>query len=510
MKKILTALLTAILICTAIMPATAFAANSPPSPLGFMVTAGGQVNNVNMIPGTAGEVKGTNDTVAVKWAMDDDGYFTISFEQSGSYTFGFRGLKDNNKDATFGGYLIGAGGGGGGATYGSSWAVGQGGSGGQVIQYGWSPFKSGWKVSEYTTNTIINVGKGGNPGMQFDICACGGDKCPLGGYSSYQAIQQRGNNDGERGGNTSFGSYTAQGGAGGRGGQTTGQFYSGTSASPGQQGQGSGSFAFWGVEYPCGLPGLGGSFGLDDGPGGNATYFHEGNMSYGTIGQSFGGKGNGGGGAALSYTYGHSQMSGTGTGEGKGSYSRTVQGSAAKGGDSPTYNGYVYLQGQVHVTDSGYPKTIERVQLVASVQPTEVNPIPDVEWESTNVSVAKVTPTGTVLVKAGGDATITASVKKFNLQDSYAIHANGGSSKTTITVSVNGTLSKVGDKAQMKAKDGSGKDITSSVYWASSNTNVAVVDKNSGAIEIKANGQATITANMPDASQGAYNVNITG
>ena len=469
------------------------------SPLGFTVKylsdPEPKERTVTMIPGQSGSLDDSKHKQYLRWAMDDEGYFTVSFEKAGSYEFRFTDLSEDNAKATFGATVIGAGGGGGGANTSPQEAIGNGGSGGDVVRKTWSEFSSGLCISSYQKKVKVTVGKGGKPGKKFEICTCGGDKCPLGGKSELPESGSK--NNGAAGEDTVFGSIRANGGEAGKGCTTTGGRDSGIRAKAGTNGKNCGTYIFWGVEYNCGFAGDGGSFGVNDGPGGDPAYFHDpGTVSFGRSGTTVAGKGNGGGGSGMSYSFGHPQFSGTGTGEGNGSYSHTVEGTPAKGGDSSCYNGYVYLEGRVHSPKESKP-VIERYQLVATVYPTIINPIPIVSWESTNVNNAKVSPVGVVSVYGEGEATVTATAKAYGVQGIYLIN-NG---KDGVRIEAGNKLEKAGDTAVLSVAD-SAPD--SYVFWSTTNEAVASIRSGTGEVTIQKSGTAVITATLADGRQGSY------
>ena len=476
--------------------------NERASPLGFAVTdlseLGSSEKTVLMIPGQSGTLETNSGMQYLRWAMDEEGFFTVSFERAGNYSFRFTEISgSDNSNATFGVTVIGAGGGGGGANTSSDHAVGDGGSGGEVVQRPWSDFTSGLRISSFLNATAVMVGKGGAPGKRFEICTCGGNKCPLGGYSGLPESDSH--NDGASGEASAFGSITARGGAGGKGSTTAGGRDSGIKARSGSNGTNCGTYLFWGVEYNCGYAGDGGSFGVNDGPGGDPAYFHDpGTVSFGRSGTTIAGKGNGGGGSGMSYSFGHPQYSGTGTGEGMGSYSHTIEGTPAKGGDSACYNGYVYIEGRVHpLSESRVP--IERYQLIATVYPTIINPIPVISWETTNSANAKVSPMGLVSVYGHGEATITATAKAFGVQGVYRINEG----QDGITITADRVLAKSGDTAVLKV---TGAVPDGYVFWDSTNPAVASVNSKTGEVSVRKAGTAVITATLTSGKQASYMV----
>lgn len=516
-------------------PAALSTAKAPAgSPLSFCVcypagSSAGRGQTVNMRPGMSGTVASSTGQTCLKWYMDEDGYFTISFELPGTYDFRFTSVEEKNKNATFGGIIIGAGGGGGGALYSPLQSVGAGGGAGAVEIKEWSEFGKGWMIQDFMTTKTIEVGEGGDPGRQFRFCMCGGEKCPIGGPKEFP--QAYGHNDGLLGGKTVFAEITAAGGAGGRGGACSGSRGCELTAANGSSSGNAGTYVFWGISCKCGYGGGGGSFGGDDGPGGDPTYFHDGDLSFGCSGAVCGGRGNGGGGSGYSYTYGHGMFTGTGTGAGRGSYSTVHFSTPAKGGNHPTYNGYIYLEGRIDVDrDENVAPVKERHQLIVTVYPTETDPIPVVEWSTTNAAVAMVGPTGIVSIKGDGEATITATAVQYGVQGHFRIRS--GDADERFTIAPSRPLSKAGEKATMVASfpsslqtesdpfslsvppSGNGTAIVPnesgqiSVYWSSTNETVARIASRTGEIEILNPGEAVITATLADGSQASYDLQI--
>ena len=173
--------------------------------------------------------------------------------------------------------------------------------------------------------------------------------------------------------------------------------------------------------------------------------------------------------------------------------------------------------------------TKERHQLVATVYPSELDPIPEVEWATTNASVAKVGPTGIVSIKSDGEATITATAVRSGVQGFFQI---GTGAESPLTIAPDRPLAKPGDRAKMVAafaaslktdSDPFAPPGTSSgnkisivpnevgivpVYWSSSNGSVARIAPETGEIEILKPGTAVITATLADGSQASCAVEI--
>ncbi len=470
---------------------------------------------VRMLAGRSGKVEDGNGRTVSRWALDEEGYFTISVEKPGEYSFRFTELNERSRDSTFGVTVVGAGGGGGGARIDPDEddhisetrekqhdGVGSGGSGGEVRQIRWNENGEGLRIADHLDPVTVTVGMGGEGGRAFYYCKCGGSACPIGLRSTCPWCSD---NDGKDGGASRFGAVEAAGGKGGRAGENTEGRYSAAQASSGEYGNGAGAYLFWGAVCRCGSPGAGGSFGENNGSAGNPYIFHFGYNSFGHSGITPGGHGNGGGGGGMSYAYGHPMVTGTGTGTGRGSYSPTVRGTAAGGGDDDSVNGYVLIEGKVRFSDSedGY----ERLQLKANILPVTADPLPQLVWSSSNASVAKVSQTGSVILKSPGSAVITATAPN-GVQGVYFIdHDPAGAevSGTAIDLFMEGTIRNAGDTAQMHAVVLPRSDTA--VFWNSTNPSVAFVDT-AGKVTAKSSGTAVITAGTADHAQAGYAVTV--
>lgn len=471
---------------------------------------------VHMLPGRYDVVKDpASKRVVARWALDDAGYFVISIEKPGDYKFQFLDLNEWSQDCTFGVTVIGGGGGGGGASIDKDEndkasetrmkkhdSVGTGGSGGQIVRQQWSSRGSGLRISDYLNVTEVKVGKGGDGGRGFYYCKCGGSACPIGHRKDCPWAYE--GNVGKDGEDSAFGVFTAAGGKGGKIGTCEYGRYSGASAEYGEYGDGAGEYVFWGVTYRCGYPGMGGSFGINNGSAGDPMFFHFGYNSFGHSGITTGGKGNGGGGGGMSYTYGHPMITGTGTGTGGGSYSPTVEGHDAGGGDSDAVNGYVYIEGKINL--SGERQTFNRYQLNAHILPEgTVNPIPKLTWASTNAGVAKVSQFGSAIMNAEGTAIVTATAPN-NVQGQYFIDNILSSTyirTSAVNIVADGEIKKVGDSVQLHANVVPNSNMP--VSWSSTNPAVVDVDQ-TGKVTAKGRGTALVIATTTDGSQGYWGV----
>lgn len=507
-------------------------ASVPASPFGFVVQQllplpRSSATTVRVRPDQMGTVTNNSGSVYLKWYMDEDGYFTISFERQGVYSFQIIDIDSNNRDASFGGVIIGAGGGGGGAIFedgnnAREENVGAGGSGGDVELKEWTEFGSGWKLTDFTSAQTVTVGAGGPGGTAWEICFCNGTNCPLHPPGDFK--QAYGKNDGMDGGETKFGGITAKGGAGGSchgldAPGETGRF-SKKQAAAGSDGKNAGRYRFWGVLYNCGYGAQGGRFGGDDGPGGDPIYFHEGNLSFGETGSSVGcGKGSGGGGAGYSYSYGHGMVTGTGTGTGRGSYSIMHFTGDALGGDKDCFNGYIYLEGRARVNYTPSRPTIAKIMLEGiTMSHSGGNIVPKIVWASQNTKVAKVSPTGWVSIKQNGEAVITATEVDYNVQGIYVVRwpsDNWYFANTPITINEPENFSQEGDTATLTASL-SGDYTPQDIFWFSTESAVATVDSKSGEASIEMLARKTgsyagaIIATLPDGWSASYIVGEPG
>lgn len=207
-KRILCLLLSFLTVISLTAVSVPAAAAGVPSPLGF-VFAG---TAYDMYPGESGGSEGT-----ARWAMDDNGYFTITLEKTGTSSFYFTNAVAGTQ-ARFGGMLV-AGGGGGGS--GLKDAGGGGGSGGNAYIQTWAEsywnndtsYKygqfyasstssgRGWKISDFLnmTGNTIDIGEKGAGGRVWEVV----DSWPDFDKSGYP------------GGETTFGGITVTGGKGG-------------------------------------------------------------------------------------------------------------------------------------------------------------------------------------------------------------------------------------------------------------------------------------------------------
>jgi uncharacterized protein YjdB len=130
-------------------------------------------------------------------------------------------------------------------------------------------------------------------------------------------------------------------------------------------------------------------------------------------------------------------------------------------------------------------------------------------WASSNTAVATVNSSGLVTGRAGGTATITASVDGKNGTASITVTA---AAPTVATVSVTPASASVAVGATQQltatARDAAGTTISGKTFtWASSNTAVATVSS-AGLVTGRAGGSATITATV-DGKSGQSAITVT-
>ncbi len=131
------------------------------------------------------------------------------------------------------------------------------------------------------------------------------------------------------------------------------------------------------------------------------------------------------------------------------------------------------------------------LQLTATVNPSNATE-KTVTWTSSNTTVATVTPTGLITAKAEGSSNITASCGgksatcKITVKKPTVAVTSVELDKTEITLDADEIYTL---KATVKPDDATDKTVT----WASSKTDVAIVDNN-GKVTGVNNGVASITA----------------
>ena len=135
-------------------------------------------------------------------------------------------------------------------------------------------------------------------------------------------------------------------------------------------------------------------------------------------------------------------------------------------------------------------------QLVAAVAPNDANQ--NVTWSSDNPDVASVSDNGTVMAKAAGTATITATTEDGGFTATCAVTV---STQPTTGISLNkSTLNLVVENSeQLTATIAPVNATNQNVTWSSSDSNIASVS-NSGMVTAKAAGTTTITATTEDGS----------
>lgn len=117
-------------------------------------------------------------------------------------------------------------------------------------------------------------------------------------------------------------------------------------------------------------------------------------------------------------------------------------------------------------------------------------------WSSSDVSVAKIDPSGIAVGTAPGAANISAAIDDMN--GSTVLNVSRNLLSIAVTPAsrsiVNGSVQQF--KAMGRFSDKTVRDITSSVVWRSSNTNVAFVDATGRAVAGNAAGTAVISASL--------------
>lgn len=125
---------------------------------------------------------------------------------------------------------------------------------------------------------------------------------------------------------------------------------------------------------------------------------------------------------------------------------------------------------------------------------TSVDVTPGVTWSSTKPSVATVAPSGIATGLAEGVTTVTAKYQDGFTQTLITVSS---ATLSSLTLSPIGASISVGGTQQFTANgtysDGSTRDVTGSVTWSSSYTNVATISSGGLATGIAA-GSTVITA----------------
>ena len=121
-------------------------------------------------------------------------------------------------------------------------------------------------------------------------------------------------------------------------------------------------------------------------------------------------------------------------------------------------------------------------------------------WNSSNKSVAKVS-NGVVTAVSKGSAVITATaIDGSGESASCVVSVTGDILVTTITISPSTSTMAVGDSAFLNATICPANATNQSLYWSSSNTNVATVNEITGLVMAQHAGTATIYATACDNS----------
>ena len=152
----------------------------------------------------------------------------------------------------------------------------------------------------------------------------------------------------------------------------------------------------------------------------------------------------------------------------------------------------------------------ETVQLTASVQDGNGQPVADasITWQSSDTAVATVSDQGLVTTVGNGSVTITAR------SGNASANADISVIQTPITIHVepeHAVLIAFGEMLQLAAtvRDGNGQPVAdASITWQSSNPEVAEVSE-VGLVTAVANGMTTITARSGDLS-GSSEISVVG
>ncbi|WP_160691624.1 Ig-like domain-containing protein [Clostridium sp. C2-6-12] len=158
-------------------------------------------------------------------------------------------------------------------------------------------------------------------------------------------------------------------------------------------------------------------------------------------------------------------------------------------------------------------------QLNANIAPVNASN-KDIEWTSSNDSIATVSVSGLVTAKADGDVTITAKAKDgSNITGIKSISISGQTATTPVTdvkvsgisITGSGTIINKGGTVKLTATSTPDNATDKSVTWTSSNTGIATVD-NAGTVTAIADGNVTIIATAKDGSKitGTKTITISG
>ena len=140
----------------------------------------------------------------------------------------------------------------------------------------------------------------------------------------------------------------------------------------------------------------------------------------------------------------------------------------------------------------------ETKQLTAAVLPNDAEN-KEIEWSSSDTSVATVDANGLVTGVASGEVTITATAKDGSRVTGTAQVTVSTGLVESIAVKPYTCEIEVGSKKQLTATVSPSDADNKEVEWSSSNTSVATVDAN-GLVTGVAAGEATITATAKDGS----------
>ncbi len=184
----------------------------------------------------------------------------------------------------------------------------------------------------------------------------------------------------------------------------------------------------------------------------------------------------------------------------------TVDGKSAKV-NVVVIEAYVPVEGVSINTSSGQMSVGESLQLRATVYPTNASD-QSVVWNSTNSGVVSVTQDGYIRALSPGTATITVTtndgkyrayitIEVVQLVERIVLNSYSG------TYSLSGGIRAFTLHATVYPTDATNK----TVYWGSSNPNVARVD-NTGWVTLVGKGTARITAASPGGAKAVYTITI--
>lgn len=146
----------------------------------------------------------------------------------------------------------------------------------------------------------------------------------------------------------------------------------------------------------------------------------------------------------------------------------------------------------------------EKRQLSATVEPEEA--LADVEFGSTDPSVATVSSTGEVTAVKGGTCYITARLDNRNMMTSAFITVEQDIDK--ITVSPGSLMMKQGSSYNLRASVSPDSATDKNLVWTSSNKKVVTVSS-SGKVKAKGPGTATVTVQGADGGGAKATCRIT-